>query len=205
MPLNSTTDYGTIPTTFAAAAPGLSTFATHNRGAAAKSVSITRRPWRELFNLSSFSLPESYPEAISRIKWNLNYFRPNYVIIFLVILLLSLIYHPVSMIVFLIVFVAWYFLYFSHDGGPILIFNRLVDDKVVILGLGLVTILALVLTHVGLNVLVALSIGVVVVGLHAAFRMTDDLFLDEESVVGNALFSVVGNQGLEPTHSYTRL
>lgn len=48
--------------------------------------------------------------------------------------------------------------------------------------------------------LLSLIVGVVVVGLHASFRVTEDLFLDEES----GLLSVVGSQP-PPRTSYTRI
>ncbi|KAE9619028.1 putative prenylated rab acceptor PRA1 [Lupinus albus] len=179
------TAYGTIPTAVTPPQP---------------SNPAQSRPWRELLDLSP---PISYPDAISRVKLNISYFRFNYAIITLFILFLSLLWHPLSMIVFLIVFVAWFFLYFSRD-GPVVVFNKTLGDRTVLCGLGMVTVIALVATHVGVNVLVALIVVVVVVGLHAAFRVTGDLFLDEECAEEGGLLSVVGSDQNLRT-SYTRI
>ncbi|CAK7340993.1 unnamed protein product [Dovyalis caffra] len=212
MPIKPQSGYGTIPTTISTTtttttqppqSPTILTFISR-ANTTTQTIIAKRRPWLELLKFSSFVRPYTYNEAISRIKYNLNYFRVNYAMIFLAILFLSLLWHPISMIVFIGIFVAWLFLYFERD-GPVVLFNRSFDDRVVLCVLGFVTILALALTDVGLNVLISLIIGVVIVGVHGAFRGTEDLFLDEESAVEGGLISVVGSQPLRPTTGYTRI
>ncbi|KAB2061110.1 hypothetical protein ES319_A10G064600v1 [Gossypium barbadense] len=132
-----------------------------------------------MFNIHSLNFPRTFSEAISRFRANLAYFRMNYAIIVLLILFLSLLWHPISLIVLIIVMALWLFLYFLRD-EPLAIFNRTIDDRVVLVVLGVSTFLFLLLTDATSNILVSVLIGAVVVLVHASLRRTDDLY-DEES------------------------
>ncbi|KAF5816873.1 putative prenylated rab acceptor P [Helianthus annuus] len=139
----------------------------------------TRRPWKEMFNPHSISLPQAYPDTLSRIKTNFRYFLMNYVMIVLIILFLSLLWHPISLIVFVALMAAWLFLYFLRD-DQLVIFHHPVDDRVVMAVLSVVTIVLLLLTGATMNILCSILVGVAVVVVHAAVRKTDDLCLDED-------------------------
>lgn len=71
-----------------------------------------------------------------------------------------------------------YLCFFWDD--PVVVFGRVVDHRLGMVSLSLIIVVALVLTKLGMNVLVALIIGFVIVGLHETFRGVEDLFLDEK-------------------------
>ncbi|KAF8393520.1 hypothetical protein HHK36_021764 [Tetracentron sinense] len=176
------TTYGTIPT----ASPASSNLEFISRAKERiRSGLGTRRPWKEMVNLHAIRFPASFGDAFARMRTNVAYFRMNYAIIVLSILFLSLLWHPISLIVFLIMMGAWLFLYFLRDEA-LLIFHHTIDDRVVLIVLAVLTIVVLLLTHATLNILVSLLIGVVVLLIHASLRKTDDLLVDEEAAAAAA-------------------
>ncbi|XP_072971324.1 PRA1 family protein F2-like [Typha angustifolia] len=147
-----------------------------------------RRPWPEVFHSASFSKPSDFGEAISRIRRNLAYFRANYSIAVLLVLLLSLFWHPTSLFAFAALAAAWFFLYFSRS-GPLNLFGRTFDDGTVLATLAGATVILLLFTDVGWNVIGSVLMGIAIVSAHAAFRSTDDLFLDEQEAAGGGLIA----------------
>ncbi|KAE9600436.1 putative prenylated rab acceptor PRA1 [Lupinus albus] len=172
------TNYGTIPTSSSTTSTNLEFVSRAKRRI--EEHLTTRRPWNIMFNLHSVSLPHGFSDAVSRIRTNLSFFQMNYAIIVLLVIFLSLLWNPISMIVFVVLIAAWLFLYFLRD-QPIVIFGRTITDQVVLVVMAVVTVGLLLLTGAIANILVALLIGAVVVLVHAALRRTDDLFLDEEA------------------------
>ncbi|KAB1218442.1 PRA1 family protein F2 [Morella rubra] len=171
------TTYGTIP---ASSSPGPSTnleFISRARERIKAGLG-TRRPWNVMFSFHSLGLPANFGDSLARVRTNVAYFRMNYAIVVLFILFLSLLWHPISLIVFLVMMAAWLFLYFLRD-QPLMVFNRTIDDRVVLVVLGADWCSAVDAGHVKYSG--GAAVGVVVVLAHAAARKTDDLFMDEEA------------------------
>ncbi|KAJ0258667.1 PRA1 family protein B2 [Hirschfeldia incana] len=154
-----------------------------------------RRPWLELIDRTSFARPDSLTDSISRIRKNLSYFKVNYAAIVSLVLAFSLLSHPFSLLVLLSLLGAWMFLYlFRSSDQPLVIFGRGFSDRETLLGLVVTTVVVVFMTSVGSLLTSALTVGVAVVCLHGAFRVPDDLFLDEQEPSANAgLLSFIGN------------
>ncbi|KAH0449348.1 hypothetical protein IEQ34_023148 [Dendrobium chrysotoxum] len=146
-----------------------------------------RRPWSELVDLSAFSRPESLSEANSRVRKNFAYFRVNYLALIAAVLVLSLITHPASLVILLGLLASWCFLYFFRPSDPpLVLFGRSFSDRETLLGLTGITIFVVFLTSVGSLIISAFMIGVALVAAHGAFRVPDDLFLDDQMPGGAA-------------------
>ncbi|KAL5057034.1 hypothetical protein RYX36_028638 [Vicia faba] len=179
------TTYGTIPTS--SSPPTNLEYITRAKERIKAGLG-TRRPWKLMFTLRSFNLPSGFPDAVSRVKTNIGFFQMNYAILILIVLFLSLLWHPISLIVFVALMAAWLFLYFLRD-EPIVLFGKLVSDQIILVLMLILTVVLLLFTGAILNILIAVLVGVVVVLVHAAFRNTHDLLLDQEE---GLLFSPPG-------------
>ncbi|KAL3650321.1 PRA1 protein B3 [Castilleja foliolosa] len=152
-----------------------------------------RRPWSELIDRSALSRPDNLSDAASRIRKNFNYFRVNYVSLLALSLALSLLSHPFSLLVLLSLLAAWIFLYlFRPSDQPVVIAGRTFSDRET-LGILLVsTVVVVFLTSVGSVLISAVLVGLAVVCVHGAFRMPEDLFLDDQEQASSGFLSFLG-------------
>ncbi|KAG6430725.1 hypothetical protein SASPL_108797 [Salvia splendens] len=140
-----------------------------------------RRPWSELADRTGFAKPESFSDANHRLHKNYGYFRTNYLMIVTTVLAISLLTNPLSLLLLSALLAAWLFLYIFRQPSdpPIALFGRQFSDRTVLFALILCTVVVLFLTSVGYVLVSALMVGLSVVLLHGAFRVPEDLFLDE--------------------------
>ncbi|XP_049408391.1 PRA1 family protein D-like [Solanum stenotomum] len=146
-------------------------------------VTVTVRPWPLFIDIATLSLPISVSDATYRINKNLRYFAGNYALITLSILLISLIVRPILLVLFLIIFVGWIYLYFSRN-EPLELFGFDIDDKFVLGFLTLVTLVALLVAKIWMNIFVSIGFGIVIMCVHGSLRAPED---QEDSPYGALL------------------
>ncbi|XP_062231645.1 PRA1 family protein B2-like [Phragmites australis] len=160
-----------------------------------------RRPWGELLDRSAFSKPDSLSDATSRLRRNLAYFRVNYAAVVAFALGASLLAHPFSLLILLGLLAAWCFLYlFRASDQPVVLFGRTFSDREALLGLVGASFVLLFFTSVASLIISGLLVGGAAVAAHGAFRVPEDLFLDEPNAApGNSatqgLLSFLGAPG----------
>ncbi|KAI4306895.1 hypothetical protein L6164_030135 [Bauhinia variegata] len=152
-----------------------------------------RRPWSELIDRTSMSRPESLAEAYSRIRKNFSYFRVNYITLLALVLAISLISHPFSLLVLLGLLASWAFLYlFRPSDQPLILFGRNFSDRETLGILVVLTVFVVFLTSVGSLLISALMVGLAMVCAHGAFRIPEDLFLDDQEPTNTGFLSFLG-------------
>ena len=111
----------------------------------------------------------------------MSYFRVNYYAIIALILGVSLLTNPFSLIVLVGLLASWMFLYlFRSSDQPLVIMGRSFSNFETLVILGGLTLFVVFLTYVGSVLVSALMVGVAVVCAHGAFRVPEDLFLDDQ-------------------------
>ncbi|MQM02763.1 hypothetical protein Taro_035533 [Colocasia esculenta] len=156
---------------------------------------VNRRPWYELADRTAFSRPESLSDATSRVRKNVSYFRINYIAFLVAVLVISLLSHPFSLVVLVTLLAAWCFLYlFRPAEPPLVLFGRRFSDRETLGGLVVLTVFVVFLTSVGSLLISALMVGAALVCVHGAFRMPEDLFLDDQEPggAGSGFLSFLG-------------
>ncbi|GAV76890.1 PRA1 domain-containing protein [Cephalotus follicularis] len=152
-----------------------------------------RRPWAELADRSAFTKPESFSDAALRVRKNYSYFRVNYLTVISVILAFSLLTNPFSLLLLVGLLASWLFLYlFRPSDQPLVVFGRTYSDRETLGILIVVSVVVVFLTSVGSVLISALMIGLAVVCVHGAFRMPEDLFLDEQEPAATGFLSFLG-------------
>lgn len=154
-----------------------------------------RRPWPELVDHNSLAKPSSTAEAVARIRKNWAYFRVNYLLVLSGVLAFSLLSNPLSFFLLVGLLAGWIFLYLLRR-DPLVLFNMTYGDREVLGILAVLTIVIVFMTNVGSVVISALMIGLAMVCAHGAFRVPEDLFLDEEEPAPGFL-SFLGGPALQ--------
>ncbi|XP_071699277.1 PRA1 family protein B4-like [Rutidosis leptorrhynchoides] len=144
-----------------------------------------RRPWSELVDRTAFTKPDSVSDATTRIRKNYAYFRINYFTIVGVVIAVSLLTNPVSLITLLCLLAAWIFLYlFRPSDPPLVILGRAFSERETLGLLIVLSVIVIFLTSVGSILISATLVGMGIICVHGAFRAPEDLFLDEQEPSG---------------------
>ncbi|XP_021761846.1 PRA1 family protein F3-like [Chenopodium quinoa] len=132
----------------------------------------TTQPWPSFFDIHSLSIPVSLSDATTRLNSNLAHFKLNYLNIFLIILFLTLALRPLSLLLVFLSAVAWYYFFFSSSRtSPLEILGFVVDDRIIVAVLSVITIIAFVVAHAWMNLLLSIVISAVLVCLHGVLRV----------------------------------
>ncbi|KAI3786810.1 hypothetical protein L1987_40799 [Smallanthus sonchifolius] len=172
----------------AATTPAVRAFINHITNTVRSGLS-ERRPWSELVDRTTFSKPESISDATTRIRKNYAYFRINYYAVVAVVIGISLLTNPVSLVTLLGLLSAWIFLYlFRPTDPPMTILGRAFSERETLGLLIVLSIIVIFLTSVGSILITATLIGTGIVCAHGAFRAPEDLFLDDQDPGGSTGF-----------------
>eukprot|EP00270_Netrium_digitus_P010055 TRINITY_DN3086_c0_g1_i1.p1 TRINITY_DN3086_c0_g1~~TRINITY_DN3086_c0_g1_i1.p1 ORF type:complete len:203 (-),score=31.46 TRINITY_DN3086_c0_g1_i1:470-1078(-) len=150
----------------------------------AKVAMAQQRPWTEMVDRTTFAKPDNLTEASNRVKKNLNYFRANYMAVLLAVIIVSMLWNPMSIFWLFLLGSGWVYIFMIRVES-ITVMGRTLSDREMFLIMSAITILITFgLTSVGSILISGIVIGTLAICVHAAFRVPDDLFLDDQDAGG---------------------
>ncbi|KAG8661474.1 PRA1 family protein G2 [Manihot esculenta] len=144
------------------------------------------RPWPELIASGTFNRPDSFASGLSRLRINLRYFHINYAIVVSICGALALIGSPFALILFSFIFALWLLLYFFRE-DPLVLWGYQLSDRLVFIGLLLISLLAIWLSGGFWSLVLGFAIGVLICVVHAVLKNSDGLFPDEQEAPSRSL------------------
>eukprot|EP00250_Pteridium_aquilinum_P006631 c16509_g1_i1 orf=204-803(-) len=163
----------------------------------AKQALSQRRPWMELVDRTAFARPDSLSEATSRIRKNWGYFRVNYALLLTAVVAFSLISNPMSLFFLCFILAAWIYMYLIR-AAPFVAFGRSFSERELFVLMAVFSVFFVFLTNVGSLLISAAMIGFAIISVHAALRVPDDLFLDEDGSGASGFMSFLGSVPMQP-------
>ncbi|KAM7343461.1 prenylated Rab acceptor protein 1 isoform 1-T2 [Cochliomyia hominivorax] len=143
-------------------------------------IQLTRqyiRPWSEFLNTTNFKTAASMPRLTSRFVRNLDYFKSNYIFVFIVLMIYCLITSP------LILFVLAGVAYASHRvrkaQTPVSVFGHQLSTAHQIMALNVASVPILFLVGAGSALFWTLGASCFVISLHAIFYNIDAIVTEE--------------------------
>lgn len=145
-----------------------------------------RRPWAEMSDPSAFSMPESASDAVGRIWKNWRHFCVNYGMIIVAVVAVRLILNPSYLVLFSLLLSGWTYLYYVRT-DPVVAFGMTLNETELLLITSLVSVVVALVTGLESLIRSALLLGIGITLLHGAFRVPDNLFLDDQEAPSDLL------------------
>ncbi|KAA8515831.1 hypothetical protein F0562_018558 [Nyssa sinensis] len=158
-----------------------------------ESKNSTRKNRNNFKLICPFDIPSSPETAAVRIIRNLGHFGLYYTLFVWVILFIALIpKRKVSLIFFMamtVVTCSYLFLLRLLPNSVVL--HRIIDKRLVLALLAIVTAVELILTRSAIHLFVTLAAATPIILVHAVLRIRDDLFVGEEACAAGELLPLV--------------
>ncbi|GLT73415.1 hypothetical protein SLA2020_452760 [Shorea laevis] len=153
----------------------------------------TRKNRNDFKLLCPFNIPLTPEAAAVRIIRNLRYFGLYYTLFVWIILFISLVPERKHSLIFLVdmTVVTCFFLILLR-ALPNSVVLQVIDRRLVLAVLAVVTAVELILTRAAIHLGVTLACGIPIILVHAILRVTDDLFVGEEACAAGGLVPLVG-------------